>query len=172
MVLYLLFLHHSQTVLICWNVNQMVWYLLLLHHSQTHYLHKNITKSFGTFCFYIILKLDKPCLLSIFLFGIFCFYIILKLINHLLLIRSGLVSSAFTSFSNITRELMYVNLVWYLLLLHHSQTLSPVSHKVGLVWFLLLLHHSQTQLDIIQLELTFGSFCFYIILKLIAYCLH
>ena len=167
-------------------VGTLIWYLLLLHHSQTpHRVHLQ-DLSFGTFCFYIILKRQvqmDPCM-------------------------NRLVPSAFTSFSNCCLVYGDIHRVWFLLLLHHSQTsgtiyenekrfgsfcfyiiLKPASPVAVVclrlvpfaftsfsngqlnaprafeVWFLLLLHHSQTQLDIIQLELTFGSFRFYIILK-------
>ena len=82
-------------------INQwFVWYLLLLHHSQTWSCRCSRPLRFGTFCFYIILKLDR-------LFDA---------------VGNRLVPSAFTSFSNDSTIFMSLLNVWYLLLLHHSQT--------------------------------------------------
>ena len=126
------------------------WYLLLLHHSQT--------RSSGA--------------------------VIDECVWYLLLLHHS------QTLSPVSHK---VGLVWFLLLLHHSQTgyyippaylrLVPFAftsfsnpfHLVALsvaVWFLLLLHHSQTYTYKYRFLYMFGSFCFYIILKLIAYCLH
>ena len=77
----------------------------------------------------------------------------------------SLVSSTFTSFSNDVFEQEIAVRVWYLLLLHHSQTSRPSSRPNQEVWYLLLLHHSQTAVYGVQLENKFGIFYFYIILK-------
>ena len=98
-----------------------------------------------------------------------------------------MVSSAFTSFSNVPARPVSTFTVWYLLLLHHSQT--SASHMIPIhgvwyllllhhsqtsvsgvrsrssVWYLLLLHHSQTTDSIIVQHIQVCTFCFYIILK-------
>ena len=109
------------------SVWQSVWYLMLLHHSQTHIL--------------ISWQSEES--------GILCFYIILKLAYMYLLLVQSLVSYAFTSFSNNIKRTPEEERVWYLMLLHHSQTRR--------------LYNSQDNQS--------GILCFYIILKLSVYVL-
>ena len=142
-VWYLMFLHHSQTqappatprrCLVssaftsfsnrywCLPMTVKVWYLMLLHHSQT------LLRTIGL--------IDVS--------GILCFYIILKLPVISFLFPNCLVSYAFTSFSNLGSSGMMTDAVWYLMLLHHSQTDNLTTPTLPSVWYLMLLHHSQT----------------------------
>ena len=146
---------------------------------------------FGIFCFYIILKPSSNIRHRNIVFGIFCFYIILKRGTGSSGGSGSLVSSAFTSFSNLEERGGCKKFVWYLLLLHHSQTAIsthpllislvssaftsfsnlPDSHALPCpVWYLLLLHHSQTLSHCFHRADGFGIFCFYIILKLWIEC--
>ena len=98
-------------------------------------------------------------------FGIFCFYIILKLPITARCSCLGLVSSAFTSFSNSPVNFICIGGVWYLLLLHHSQTSPGCSihnRKFGTFCFYIIL---KQLLMVDCLTPTFGTFCFCIILK-------
>ena len=142
-----------------------VWYLLLLHHSQTTPGLSSGQSWFGTFCFYIILKQMTLLAKRDFRFGTFCFYIILKRNGCVSTGHEGLVPSAFTSFSNRLRFSTRIIQVWYLLLLHHSQTRATAKASSLSVWYLLLLHHSQTLGRNTLTNGSFGTFCFYIILK-------
>ena len=98
--------------------------------------------------------------------GILCFYIILKQETVTKAAADGLVSYAFTSFSNLSslplpREFGLVSYAftsfsnngtkaqciregWYLMLLHHSQTVCTSQTTLPQGWYLMLLHHSQT----------------------------
>ena len=127
--------------------------------------YNNISHKFGTFCFYIILKLIIRYPGQRLGFGTFCFYIILKLSSASQTHHLCLVPSAFTSFSNIIFVVFIICIVWYLLLLHHSQTSHSASLSYRPVWYLLLLHHSQTLWKAVTVLAPFGTFCFYIILK-------
>ena len=80
-------------------------------------------------------------------FGILCFYIILKHVPAFIDRLASLVSYAFTSFSNPPLLLPPCLCVWYLMLLHHSQTAYLRAKGENVVWYLMLLHHSQTQID-------------------------
>ena len=116
-------LHHSQTDNLTAPTLPSVWHLMLLHHSQTISLMTQLDVWSGILCFYIILK---PL-------GLRCARVL------------RLVSYAFTSFSN-RGNVSQMNLaVWYLMLLHHSQTCGGDQTKIFLVWYLMLLHHSQTR---------------------------
>ena len=105
------------------SIKSSVWYLMLLHHSQTDIKTCEALRTSGILCFYIILKQSSSRYIK----------------------PACLVSYAFTSFSN---DLVRINLtavVWYLMLLHHSQTISIVTFFDTSVWYLMLLHHSQTR---------------------------
>ena len=164
--LYLLLLHHSQTdrfgVKLLRLFDIFYFYIILKHISSLVYC----IKLFGIFYFYIILKLRTQMFDYIEMFGIFYFYIILKpSVEHsnvfVSLVSSTftsfsnpslpsvpgsprLVSSTFTSFSNEVLMEAAADFVWYLLLLHHSQTIDRGEIQKNNVWYLLLLHHSQT----------------------------
>ena len=99
-VWYLMLLHHSQTRICCMTEKARVWYLMLLHHSQTELGAKNTANESGILCFYIILKLPQ----------------------YSQMMSPCLVSYAFTSFSNVRAREADRWWVWYLMLLHHSQT--------------------------------------------------
>ena len=99
-----------------------VWYLMLLHHSQTELGAKNTANESGILCFYIILKLPQ----------------------YSQMMSPCLVSYAFTSFSNFRISSGGRLSVWYLMLLHHSQTGLLSVYAIFTVWYLMLLHHSQT----------------------------
>ena len=191
----------------------MVWYLMLLHHSQTRGKRRGWAWESGILCFYIILKLydererrsQESGILCFYIIlkrsvactsvpaksGILCFYIILK---HKIIFYPrdlGLVSYAFTSFSNgrlfrwVRMAVWYLMLlhhsqtetrlgkrflyVWYLMLLHHSQTRICCMTEKARVWYLMLLHHSQTELGAKNTANESGILCFYIILKLPQY---
>ena len=115
-----------------------VWYLMLLHHSQTQFSVKKIHVKSGILCFYIILKQVGG--------------------GNSLFVR--LVSYAFTSFSNISREEGMMFTVWYLMLLHHSQTNKLYDFRFCLVWYLMLLHHSQTLASNSTLSKSLVSYAF------------
>ena len=136
-------LHHSQTHAHFVGIFHLVWYLMLLHHSQTNYNFYRDWRSSGILCFYIILK-------------------------HRISVRNsatGLVSYAFTSFSNVYSLFLQASNVWYLMLLHHSQTFFRIISIFFRVWYLMLLHHSQTWVLCSSRMLQSGILCFYIILK-------
>ena len=122
-----------------------VWYLMLLHHSQTKSQIRSCRNWSGILCFYIILKLGRLGKRSWPWSGILCFYIILKPESTGTEGKTSLVSYAFTSFSNLRAFLSVPGVVWYLMLLLHSQTLEkePVCEDSS------------------------GILCFYIILKLV-----
>ena len=115
-------LHHSQTRVYSCRFAANVWYLMLLHHSQTSIRRLRVTLVSGILCFYIILKHRHVSFFSF----------------------TCLVSYAFTSFSNGGGWLRGCRMVWYLMLLHHSQTNGLKPDLWNLVWYLMLLHHSQT----------------------------
>ena len=98
-------------------------------------------------------------------FGILCFYIILKHVPAFIDRLASLVSYAFTSFSNPPLLLPPCLCVWYLMLLHHSQTAYLRAKGENVVWYLMLLHHSQTDSDFLLRRDSSGILCFYIILK-------
>ena len=114
-------LHHSQTGLRHGKHSSGVWYLMLLHHSQTRIKELRSREQSGILCFYIILKRYR------------------RDIGRL----ASLVSYAFTSFSNDACRCILETGVWYLMLLHHSQTFGAAG--VSIMWS--------------------GILCFYIILK-------
>ena len=184
-VWYLLLLHHSQTscLLICLQpqFGTFCFYIILkplfvfkksLFGTFCFYIILKLVAAmianiagFGTFCFYIILKLPAISFLFPNSFGTFCFYIILKLQIVMRRLMSGLVPSAFTSFSNPPVCLPGPHSVWYLLLLHHSQTRAKLFGKIspfGTFCFYIILKQS-TKPPIVKNG--FGTFCFYIILK-------
>ena len=123
-----------------------VWYLLLLHHSQTDYAFGYVEGLFGIFCFYIILKLSQ-----------------LRNITG-----TCLVSSAFTSFSNELKEWFLDKIRLVPFAFTSFSNLKLVFLLIQLVWYLLLLHHSQTIRRFYCYRIVVCSFCFYIILKLTA----
>ena len=76
--------------------------------------------------------------------GILCFYIILKPVFGRIIISVCLVSYAFTSFSNQTALSLFTIGVWYLMLLHHSQTYQEKENwrmKSGILCFYIILKH-------------------------------
>ena len=143
-VWYLLLLHHSQTGFSLFHLVPMFGifcFYIILKPPRTV---RPFLRKFGTFCFYIILKLLHLCFRKVFWFGTFCFYIILKLSPIPGTVNSSLVPSAFTSFSN-REEVCQLDLVSLISSAFTSFSNNGTKQSVSLpVWYLLLLHHSQT----------------------------
>ena len=145
--------------------NNDVWYLMLLHHSQTDGLLQTPNSLSGILCFCIILKLWEGSFWWKMMSGILCFYIILKLRPEYGREADASGILCFYIILKLVKISLNSELVWYLMLLHHSQTHCCLHQHWGFVWYLMLLHHSQTRCGRIPAASLSGILCFYIILK-------